>query len=172
MTRKILKVGFLAGLLCVGAPVMAHDDTILKFRTMVGVDGAFLGSANPIRGVNGGGLPWVLDKANGKLEDDGELKVRVKGLIIPDTEPGFGFNPAPFFRAIVSCISVDETGMPVIENVSTDNGDEVMIGNPRKGNAKIDADVDLPEPCVAPIIFVTSPDGSWFSVTGAGSLVP
>ncbi len=28
------------------------------------------------------------------------------------------------------------------------------------------ADVELPTPCVAPIVFVTSPDGSWFSATG------
>lgn len=28
------------------------------------------------------------------------------------------------------------------------------------------ADVELPTPFVAPIVFVTSPDGSWFSATG------
>jgi hypothetical protein len=41
-----------------------------------------------------------------------------------------------------------------------------MIGNPRNGDAKIEAQLTLPEPCVAPIAFVTSPAGSWFAVTG------
>lgn len=33
------------------------------------------------------------------------------------------------------------------------------------GNAKIEADLALPQPCLAPIIFVTSPGGAWFAVT-------
>ena len=127
---------------------------------MVGVSGPFLRDANnPIRGVSGGGLPWVLDKAKGELESDGELEVEVKGLIIPASVDGFGFNPAPFFSAIVSCITLDESGAPVIENVMTQNGDEVMKGDPRNGDAEIEAKLDLPNPCIAPIIFVTSPSG-------------
>jgi hypothetical protein len=34
------------------------------------------------------------------------------------------------------------------------------------GNAKIEADLSLPSPCIAPIIFVTSAGGSWFAATG------
>ena len=34
------------------------------------------------------------------------------------------------------------------------------------GNAHIRADVSLPHPCIAPIVFVTSPAGSWFASTG------
>jgi len=38
------------------------------------------------------------------------------------------------------------------------------------GNAEFDGNVDLPSPCIAPIVFVTSgtgdPPGGWFSVTG------
>ena len=171
MKSQPLKVTLLCVLLGASAPVLASGDMILKFHTMVGVDGAFLGAANPIRGVNGGGLPWVLKSAKGKLEEDGELEVKVRGLIIPESA-GRGFNPAPFFRAVVSCLSVDANGLPTTVNVLTDNGAEVMVGDPQKGDANIEADVDLPEPCVAPVIFVTSPTGAWFSVTGSGSLAP
>lgn len=66
----------------------------------------------------------------------------------------------------------ESSGLPVIANVMTDNGAEVMKGDPEKGDADIRADVELPEPCVAPVVFVTSPGGSWFSVTGVGSLEP
>ncbi len=96
---------------------------------------------------------------------DGKLEVEVEGLIIPADE-GFGFNPAPFFRAIVSCLSVDAGGTVVTANVMTTNGAEVMEGDPENGDAKIEADVVLPTPCIAPIVFVTSPGGSWFSATG------
>lgn len=141
------------------------DDGQLEIDRMLGVDGPFLGNANPIRGVPGGGLPWVLDEAKVELESDGQLEIEVEGLIIPASS-GFGNNPAPFFRAIVSCLSVDVTGMVTTANVTTTNGAEVMIGDPRNGDAKIEAEVELPEPCIAPIVFVTSPNGAWFSVTG------
>jgi hypothetical protein len=146
------------------AAAASDKSVVLSFHTMVGVFGPFLGTANPIRGVPGGGLPWVLDEGRGELKADGSLEVRVKGLIIP-ASAGLGFNPVPFFKAIVSCISVDN-GNPVDVNVTTNNGAEVMIGDPRNGNALIEADLDLPDPCIAPIVFVTSPTGAWFAVTG------
>lgn len=37
-------------------------DSILEFDTMVGVSGPFVGSSNPIRGINGGGLPWDIEE--------------------------------------------------------------------------------------------------------------
>lgn len=141
------------------------DDRVLRADTMVGVDGPFVGTANPIRGVAGGGLPWVLDEAKVELDRDGKLKVEVEGLIIP-VDDGFGFNPAPFFRAIVSCLSVDDGGNVVTVNVMTTNDAEVMEGDPLNGDAKIETDIELPTPCIAPIVFVTSPEGSWFSATG------
>ncbi len=70
-------------------------------------------------------------------------------------------NPIPMFRAIVSCMIVDGTGQPSFVNVSTD-------GFPldSAGNSNIDATVELPGACFAPIIFVTSPGGAWFAATG------
>jgi hypothetical protein len=34
------------------------------------------------------------------------------------------------------------------------------------GDARIRAQIDLPEPCIAPIVFVTSPTNAWFAATG------
>ncbi|HZD54073.1 MAG TPA: hypothetical protein VE175_13570 [Woeseiaceae bacterium] len=141
------------------------DGQLIRFGTMFGVDGPFLGNANPVRELDGGGLPWVVDQAEGRLSADGKLEVLVTGLIIPDSI-GFGFNPAPFFRVAVSCLSVDGDGLVSVVNVLTDNGAEVMIGDPEDGNARFNTSVDLPTPCVAPIVFVTSPGGAWFAATG------
>ena len=77
-----------------------------------------------------------------------------------------GINTAAFFQVIVSCLSVDAGGNLVTANVMTNNGVEVMEGDPSNGDARIEADLALPTPCVAPIVFVTSPDGSWLSATG------
>jgi hypothetical protein len=34
------------------------------------------------------------------------------------------------------------------------------------GNARIRAHLALPKPCVAPVVFVTSPTNAWFATTG------
>lgn len=160
----------LMGVLLAAVPTAgwSADDSegkILRFGTMVGVNGVFLGTANPIRGINGGGRPWVLDEARGEVGKDGRLLIKVRGLIIPATEPGFGFNPAPFFLAAVSCLTV-ENFQVVEENVFTRPDDTKMLGDPRNGDAIIKADLLLPDPCIAPIVFITSPQNAWFSVTG------
>ena len=96
------------GLIGIGSPAASSNGhKILQFQTMVGVDGPFVGSVNPIRGINGGGLPWQIDDAAGKLSSSGNLEVRVRGLVLLDGPPVpealRGTNPAANFRAIVSC---------------------------------------------------------------------
>jgi hypothetical protein len=135
---------------------------ILEFDTMVGVQSALTGAQNPIRGINGGGLPWRLDSAKGELKVDGKLEIKVEGLVLA-AGANEGINPIASFRAIVSCITSDGS----VQNVITDafpatTGPADQGG----GNSKIETVVDLPQPCVAPIIFVTSPAGAWFAATG------
>jgi len=55
--------------------------TVLKFSTMTPVTGPYAGAANPIRGVVGGGLPWILTAGTGSLKRDGHLLVQVRGLV-------------------------------------------------------------------------------------------
>jgi len=51
--------------------------------------------------------------------------------------------------------------MATVTNVSTGQ----FPASPR-GNADIKARVKLPEPCIAPVVFVASPTGAWFAATG------
>lgn len=144
-----------------------REDKILKFDTMVGVPRPFTGMMNAIRGVAGGGLPWVIDKGVGELRTNGDIKVKVEGLVIDPNDPDAierglaGMNPAPFFKAIVSCLTKDETGNAVIMNVETG-----LFPADQGGDSEIRHNVDLPDPCIAPIVFVTSPGGAWFAATG------
>src|SRR5437016_7184446 len=61
-------------------PKSATLGTIMKFTTMVGVDGSFVGH-NPIRGVRGDELPWEVRSVNGSLTTDGHLQVTVRGVV-------------------------------------------------------------------------------------------
>jgi len=130
---------------------------ILAFRTMVPVTAPYLGSTNPIRSVPGGGKAWKVESGSGELSAHGRLRVRTRGLVLVDT----GTNPITTFRAIVSCQSIDGTGAADVVNVSTD-----AFPADANGDSEADTKVDLPSPCIAPIVFVTSPTGAWFAVTG------
>jgi hypothetical protein len=155
------------GLLGIGsAAASSNGKKILEFQTMVGVAGPFVGPANPIRGINGGGLPWQLDDAVGELSDSGKLEVKVRGLVLLDGPPvpeaRRGTNPAANFVAIVSCTTTIG-GAPATANVATDPFPATATGD-----SEIEAQVNLPSPCLAPIIFVGPSPTTWFAVTGQG----
>jgi hypothetical protein len=159
----LLVLGLATALAVQTAVADSDSEDVLKFDVMAPVVEPFTGSEHPVRGVSGGGLPWQLEAAHGKLRTDGRLKVTVEGLVLAERDPVpanlQGTNPIPQFRAIVSCLTPDspDTG----ENVMTD-----PVPASPDGNARIDTRVDLPEPCIAPIVFVTSPTGAWFATTG------
>ena len=158
----------LLSLLAVGAVVVqstaARDGDspgkdVLEFDVMTPVVAPFTGAAHPIRGVNGGGVPWQIDRGRGDLTSDGRLRIRVEGLVLVST----GQNPIQMFRGVVNCLT---TGSPDVGvNLST-----APVPASSDGDATIKATVDLPDPCVAPIVFVTSgtgpAPGNWFATTG------
>lgn len=132
---------------------------ILAFDTMVGVSAPFAGAANAIRGVIGAGAPWVIGSGAGELTTTGHLEISVTGLVLAVS----GSNPSATFRATVSCL----TSANAIQNVTTDTFPATTgLASAGGGNASIEADLALPQPCIAPIIFVTSAGGNWFAVTG------
>jgi hypothetical protein len=146
------------------SPAAARESKILEFDTMVGVPGSLTGTqaSAAFRGVNAGGLPWTLTSAQGELKASGKLEIEIQGLVFA-AGPNTGRNTVTSFRAMVSCIGSD--GLP--HNVLTDpfpatTGAAVDGG----GNASVETMVALPHPCFAPIVFITSPTGSWFAVTG------
>ena len=139
---------------------------------MTPVTGPYVGTANPIRAVPGGGLPWIITAGNGALKSDGHLLVHVRGLVLADQAPVppalQGTNPVPDFEAIVSCQTISATGAATVTNVST-----APFPASTAGNSDINATVSLPHPCIAPIVFVFgAPNVGWFAATGAEPVVP
>jgi len=130
----------------------------------------FIGSANAIRGLSAGGLPWVLKKGEARYHD-GELRVKVRGLVFDPEDPDAiargvgGTNPVAAFQAVLSCLTVDASGAVVTVNVATQPAPATTgLGG---GDADIREKLQgVPDPCIAPIVFVTSAGGSWFAATG------
>jgi len=139
---------------------------ILAFHSMYAVDGPFLDPANAIDGVEGDELPWVIKLAHGTLSSNGRLKIEVKGLVFSDDDkvpPDLqGINDEKEFRALVSCLTETEDGQ-IVEAHVVSEGFAATID----GNSKIDAQLELPDPCIRPVVFVLSgKEDKWFSVTG------
>jgi hypothetical protein len=166
--RQFVIAPFVLGLLIVVAfatTSSADPGTILRFDTMAPVTGPYVGTANPIRGIPGGGLPWIIFSGRGSLSRDGDLSVRVRGLVFARQAPVppalQGTNPVPQFKAIVSCQAIAANGSATVVNVMTQD-----FPASREGDSNIRAKIHLPHPCIAPIIFVTSPTSAWFAATG------
>lgn len=140
--------------------------TLLRFSTMYAVDGPFVGDANKVRDLPGDDLPWDIASAEGVLLSDGSIAITVHGLVFTkDPEVPAekrGINDEDKFRAIVSCLTEDG------DKVGTTNVATPGFKASRQGDAFISAHVKLPNPCVAPIVFVVSGDeDDWLAVTGA-----
>jgi hypothetical protein len=137
---------------------------VLNFSTMVGV-GGFLLSPNDVRGVVGDVLPWQARSIKGQLLANGQLTIKVRGLVFPDTpsvpEALRGINDEPQFFAVLSCVTDDGQGGLVTTNQTT-----VGFNATSTGNANITTRLTLPATCAAPIVFITGADGKWFAMTG------
>jgi len=145
-------------------PVSAKGPKVLKFNSMVGVPAGLTGAQSQVslRGINGGGLPWAIGEASGELRANGHLEISVQGLVLA-AGANTGSNPSAVFRGLVSCVTSDGG----VQNILTDpfpatTGPASSGG----GNAEIVADLVIPQPCIAPIIFVTNANGAWFAATG------
>ena len=149
----------------------AHDpeaNKVLEFETMAPVSGPFVGAANPVRGLNGGGLPWVIASAKGELAANGAIEVHVRGLVLDPNDPRVpanlkGVNPIDHFAVLVSCLTNGFPRDPGAPALSAG-----LFPATTTGNMDAEGMVALPHPCVAPVIFVTSPAHAWFAATGVG----
>jgi hypothetical protein len=177
MRRRILAMAALTAALALGATVPAvvggRTTNMLDFERMASVPTAYTGTKAPIRGLNGGGLPWVIGSAKGEVGVDGSLELKFSGLVLDPNDPATinagnaGTNPVASMRAIVSCQSVDTAGAANVVNVQTATF-PVTTGTLASGagTGRVEARLSLPTPCIAPIVFITTPGGAWFAATG------
>lgn len=144
---------------------MNHDDNrvVLAFGTMFGVDDPFVAAAGTIRDIPGDEAPWEIKSAHGFLTASGHLEIKVRGLVFKDDPRSppdeIGKNDETEFRALVSCLSTDNTTAANVETAGFPTGPA--------GNANINAHLTLPSPCVAPIVMILAgSEDKWFAMTG------
>src|SRR5262249_28244658 len=145
----------------VQAGASSNENTILELESIVDVSGqCVVPTCAAVRGPRGCCLAWVITSGQGEVDCAGSVDVEVRGLVLANTPPVplnlRLTNSVPNCRAVVSCL--DASGNPV--NVSTG----LFPASPQ-GNADIEATVQLPRPCRAPIVFVTSPALAWFAMS-------
>lgn len=142
--------------------------SLVELDRAFGNTAPFLGAAGAIRGVNAAGLPWTIREAHGSLMSDGRLTLGIEGLVFADDpsvpEAIRGTNPVPQFAAVVSCLT-SSTGAVATVDVTSDN-----VPATPTGDAVISQTLALPDPCAAPVVFITSPNGgAYFAVTGSAA---
>ena len=143
------------------------DHTVLRGDVMVGVSPPYTGAlGTPIRGINGGGAPWVIGDAEFRLRESGRVDVEFEGLVIGPGGPAaiVGTNPAPNMKVTVSCLSIDSSTTPPTATTVNVSSETFPVDTAGNGEARVH--VDLPSPCIAPIFFVASAGGSWFASSG------
>jgi hypothetical protein len=163
MKRILACAAVIVALVPLGA---SAQQTILSWGTMYGVDGGFVKHSD-IRGVRGDELPWTLTSASGSLTTDGHLMISVRGLVFtndPEVPPELrGINDETEFRGLVSCLTDEGHGRVSTVNIITSG-----FPATRSGDSDINTTINLPDACVAPIIFVIAGEEEhWFAVTGA-----
>ena len=168
MRKAILAVIGVTAVVALMAPALGHGSAdgrkALDAQVLGAVSEPYTGTANPIRGVSGGGLPWEIADASADLRADGRLHVEVEGLVLARRAPVpanlQGTNPVAQFGAIVSCLTA-VGGAATTTKLAT-----APVPASSAGDAELDTTVNLPSPCFAPIVFVTTPGGAWLAVSG------
>ena len=104
-------------------------------------------------GVPPGGAPWVITKGEATVRRNGDVKVRVKGLVIP-TPPSNGTNPVPNIAATAYC-------------GGTAVGTTHAVPFSLAGDARIDDTLatPLPSPCLAPAVLLNPAAGAVVTAT-------
>jgi len=112
----------------------------------------------PFHGVTPGGAPWILDRGDVSIRDNGKLALEVEGLVIPALGTPDGVKT---ISASLYCGAEANTAPAATTK---------QVPLSRSGDAKIRQTLTLPATCFAPIVLV-HPNGilaRYIAVTGWG----
>jgi hypothetical protein len=150
MTRILTILTALAAVVLALAAAASAEPKVLTNTALDGVPVA----RQVVRGVTGGGLPWVV--ANGsmaKVDVSGDVKVVVHGLLFAPGTPFAGTRgPIDVVKATVVC-------------ADGSLADTATVPLSLEGDAIVRDTVALPAGCADPIVMVRSAGGAWFART-------
>ena len=125
-----------------------------------------------IRGVTAAGAPWFVKKGTIKLDQNGRLIVRVKGLLIDagalangDPVPANLIGTTGGVLTVHAALTCGGPGNGVPFTITTTDA----VGLDSKGDFEIDAEVSIPDVCAQPIVLIRTgtPDapGGWIAAS-------
>jgi len=125
---------------------------------------ACLANGTAVGSVGSCGKIWKLKSGHAKLSADGRLEVEVKGLVLNDTSVGeFNGTPDGVDAVAAAVICNGPSGAAVAAQT-----DAMPLD--KKGNAKVEAKLSLPNGCVGPVIVLREryegKIGGWLAGTG------
>lgn len=121
------------------APVAPHFHPLLKTTLVPSVP-----TDPSLHGVTAGGAPWVLRSGTFRLRSNGEVRVKIRGLIIPELG-----TPGPVTSVDASLYCANEM-TPAFTTASAPLS--------TAGNALIETTVSLPPSCLTPVVLI-NPNG-------------
>jgi hypothetical protein len=110
-----------------------------------------------LNGVAPGGLPWVLKHGEARVSGDGDLRVRLDGLVIP--APAGDGTPGPVMTLTASLYCGGST---------TPVGTTPAAPIARDGDARLEGSVALPAKCLAPLVLVHPNGGAGAYIAASG----
>lgn len=148
-TRSLLAVAAAAALLAVPMAASAdeHGGDLLR-GTIVGNIAPSEGG-QPIAGIASAGASWVLTSSDVRVRADGELRLKVRGLVVRNT----GVNPRPTLFAGLACggvLGATTEGVPF-----SPTGDAVIRQN-----------IAVPATCADPqVLALLAPGGPYIGAS-------
>jgi len=132
----------------------AADDRLVRFEGGIGVVPVRAGpAANIVRGVNPGGVPWVISRLSVDVKVDGSISVDGRGLLLGGTD-NIGTNGGQIVQARLFC----GAGNGVASN-------SALVPLADDGDFRIEGVLDpIPaSPCDRPVLLIVSKGGNWFA---------
>jgi len=154
-----MKVTVIAAALSLAAFSASADDRLVRFEGGFGVVPTRANAApNIVRGVNPGGVPWVISRLSADIRADGSISVDGRGLLLGGTNNiGFvGANNALSVKATLLC----------------ENADNAVQRDTRPVDVAPDGDFRIegelapwpPGDCSFPVLLIRSAgNGNWFA---------
>jgi hypothetical protein len=110
-------------------------------------------------GAMAGGAPWVLRSGEAKLKSDGQLTVRIRGLLIPSGQFAGTTGPVTTVSASLYCAAN-----------STPVGTSSSVPLSSRGDARITTMLALPTKCQIPALLIhpNGALGAYIATSGLG----
>ena len=142
-----------------GAELYSGSSTPFEFESsLLGLPAAFKMSTGVlVRGVGGGGAPWVVAEGEAELDSDGDLEVEVEGLLITGTG-GAADGTIGSVTDVAASLTCEGAGVVATTGVFPLSA---------AGDAEIEDEITIPSPCVGPIILIRiGATGHWIAASG------